>query len=227
MAGIVRLGPAYVGVGVDRSGSMMGLVEEVVEGVNVQAQTLLETATDRTFLSVASFSDMVTFMFRGEIPSYRPLTRESYRPAGNTALLDCLKALLDDMEPKVQDPAHGASPATGLVVLFTDGEENQSRVREGSPDHRELLRRVAKLRATGYWTFVVMGPEDRLDDTCQLLGFPRGNARAFGRDKRGARTSFTQTQTSLTGYMDARARGIASTEEFYGPAGALPVAEED
>lgn len=222
MSAIVRLGPAYIGLGVDRSTSMEGLEGPVVEGVNEQARVLLETATDRTFLTLATFADRVEFPFSGEIPKFRGLSRETYRPDGNTALLDALKGLLDRMEPEVTDPRHAAAPATGLVVLFTDGEENQSAVQRHSPDHAALLERVARLRRTERWTFVVMGPEDKLDETCRLLGFPRGNARPFQTDAAGARASFHETSASLTGYMDQRARGIGATEEFYGPAGALP-----
>ncbi len=226
MNAIVRLGPAYVGLAVDRSSSMNGLQEVVIEGVNEQARALLETATDRTFLTLATFADDVAFPFSGEIPRFRGISAETYRPDGNTALLDALVALLDRMEPEVSDPRHAAAPATGLVVIYTDGQENQSDVQEGSPDHVELLRRVARLRGTGMWTFVVMGPEDSLDATCRLLGFSRGNARAFRTTAAGARASFRDTTTSLTGYMDARARGIGATEDFYGPAGALPEAED-
>jgi hypothetical protein len=228
MTAIVRLGPAYIGVGVDASDSMAGSEESVIQGVNEQARVLLETATDRTFLTAAKFADEVTPMFSGEIPRFRGINKETYRVHGGTALLDCLGYLLDQLEPEVEDPRHGVSPATGLAAIFTDGEENVSRVHgpEHSPAHRRLLERVRRLRATGRWTFVVMGPEDRLDDTCRLLGFPRGNARAFRQGAAGARQSFQDTSVSLTGYMDGRARGIGATEEFYGPAGALPPEED-
>jgi len=218
-----RLGPAYVGLGVDRSSSMDGLQEAVMAGVNEQTRVLKETATDRTYLTLVTFADGVDVPFSGEIPRFGGLSPETYRVYGQTALLDALLRLLDEMEPAVEDPRHAAAPATGLVVVYTDGEENSSRVGRETPGHLALRERVGRLARTGRWTFAVMGPAHALDATCALLGFARGNARPFAASSAdGATQSFGETTLAMADYMDARTRGIGATEEFYGPRGALP-----
>lgn len=218
---ILRLGEAYVGLLIDKSDSMAGVKAEVVRGVAEQARVLLETATERTHLLVETFSDNVNSVYDGEVPGFRIGFMEGYAPNGMTALMDGVGTMLRKMEPRVHDPRHRGAPATGLMVIFTDGEENVSRDYEP-----EGIRSwISKLRETGLWTFILMGPEETLDRTCQALGISRANARPFDSQAEAARRGFAATSTALTGYMDARQRGVASSEDVF--AGVLGSGDEE
>ena len=136
-------------------------------------------------------------------------TREVYRArgAGETALYDGVHAGVDLLDPEV------GRDETALVVVVTDGDENAS----ARADLRELARRVHDRTMTGRWTFVLLGPRKTLAKTAREIGVPEGNATAFESLPKDAGEAMDRTVRAISGYMDARARGVASSDEFYEP----------
>jgi hypothetical protein len=70
----------------------------------------------------------------------KPLTRETYKPRGSTALLDALGQFLK------------VSTVPGTVVIFTDGYENASKMYT-----KAHIKDLVEQKTKDGWTFVYMG----------------------------------------------------------------------
>jgi hypothetical protein len=66
------------------------------------------------------------------------------------------------------------------------------------------------------WTFVLLGPKKTAYETAEAIGIPRGNVRVFA-DARELEGGFDSTKKSIGSYMDARARGVSQTDDFFLP----------
>lgn len=110
---------ATIHVVLDRSGSMAVIKSQTIKGFNGYCQEVCKTAPkSRLSLTVFGGSDLATVIDDKEIGSVVQLTDSSYQPGGGTPLYDAIGhaiGLLDD-----------ASGANKVMVIITDGEENQS-----------------------------------------------------------------------------------------------------
>lgn len=144
---VTEAGTANIWFLLDRSGSMAAIADDVVGGFDTFVADQRAEAGDAT---------MTLVQFDGHDPhevlvDAAPLDRvpsiaQRFRPRGNTPLFDAVALLLDRAE---RARGHDADQ---LVVIFTDGEENASRVwtREA------LFDRIARLQDRS-WTFVFLG----------------------------------------------------------------------
>lgn len=81
------------------------------------------------------------------------LTRETFRPAGGTALLDAVGKTIDDVGNRLRKMAEADRPEQVLVVVITDGEENSSRIFT-----KEQVEEKVKHQTDVYkWQFAYIG----------------------------------------------------------------------
>lgn len=100
----------------DSSGSMYERINDTIGGFNAFVEEQKESGQGGT-LSLYTFSDTLKNVYRDiPIDEVNPLTRETYKPHGNTALYDAMGQILNDYQD-----------SDGTFVIMTDGEENSSR----------------------------------------------------------------------------------------------------
>jgi uncharacterized protein YegL len=154
-----------VNVILDKSGSMSAKVQDVIGGFNLYLDELTkEPAVDYGF-SLTLFDTGVKMEYKAApLRDVAKLDEKTYRPSGNTALLDAIGNTVQTVSTDGFDKI--------ITVIMTDGEENSSR--EWTLQAiRELIR---SKEAAGNWTFVFLGAGIDAFDHGTSLGVPMANA---------------------------------------------------
>jgi hypothetical protein len=119
----------------DKSGSMEERLEDTIGGFNSFIRNLHENSPE-ALVSLYTFSDRCTCEYsKVPVGEVKFMSRDSYVPAGNTALLDSIGKVIKE----------AGKDAEGLLVILTDGYENASR--KYSKDHiKDLILLHPKLQ---------------------------------------------------------------------------------
>jgi uncharacterized protein YegL len=168
-AAVPALARAVIAAVIDKSGSMQGLQADVVGGFNrflADQQGLPGDA----IMSVVLFDTDVTHLEDNTpIGDVKPLTEETYRPGGMTALYDAVGSAI-----KVLEEATRPNDRI-IVVVTTDGEENSSR----SFTQAQIKTMIEAKRELG-WEFVYLGAGDAawVQEQAQSMSFARSGSYA-------------------------------------------------
>lgn len=201
----------------DCSGSMAGGPEQRMRELLTENIAILAKTPGHTFqVTLVPFSDPGTakFVFPAEAGKVEPRSIAAVntrRPYGSgTALLDAMGLALEDAEKRIND-------VPALIMVFTDGDENNSRVWNG-PRFKAALDRVEK---TGNLTFTFMGPKGA-QRTLGYHGVDLGqNFKAWdGTEKELSRAS-SEVVTAVSTYAIGRTRGQRKSTTFYADASQL------
>lgn len=204
----------FVALVLDESGSMSSMREAAIGLFNTQRETLQKTGkkggvTKVTFVKFGQ-NEMphVNLVFHAREPEKLPeLTNQNYIPQNGTPMRDGIGLAIEKLEAEDD----GGKDTAFLVVVVTDGQENQSR--EWSADR--LRTKVAELQATGRWTFAVYGSNITLADL-QDTGFavPAGNFQAYQPTAAGLRGASYSAALATDGYLGAREDGATMSVNF-------------
>jgi hypothetical protein len=196
----------------DRSGSMAQGIESTIEGYNEQIRSVREGAKGighTTYTSVQFASTVDIRSVAGAVDSITYLTEETYQPSGNTALLDAvgstIAALLDTAH------IHGSQTAN-LVTVFTDGEENASRIYTASM----VKGLIERLEATDHWTFALVGPLSSVRGLAESLSIQQGNT--LGYDESSAtekRRAFARAAVATDVMFSRKLEGFTKAENLF------------
>ena len=140
-------------------------VQDVIGGFNLYLDELgKEPAVDYGF-SLTLFDTVVEMRYKAvTLANVAKLDDASYRPSGNTALLDAIGNTVQTASTDGFDKT--------ITVIMTDGEENSSR-EWTLPAIRELIK---SKEAAGNWTFVFLGANPDAFAQGARLGVPMANA---------------------------------------------------
>ena len=109
---------------IDESGSMSSSVNDVIGGFNSVIEKQKEIKDGKCTVSLYRFSSNVTKEFVGkdinEIPKFE------YYPCGMTALYDGTGTAIDEIGKWLSEMKEEDRPSKTMVVIMTDGEENNS-----------------------------------------------------------------------------------------------------
>jgi uncharacterized protein YegL len=135
-----------VNVILDKSGSMNSKVQDVIGGFNLYISELAKEPAVEYGFTLTLFDTAVAMKYNSApLAQVAKLNESSYRPSGNTALLDAIGNTVQTVNSAGFDKI--------ITVIMTDGEENSSRewTLQGI---RELVR---SKESVGNWTFVFLG----------------------------------------------------------------------
>lgn len=190
----------------DESGSMSGLEEVSVSGVNETLQTIRTAAeefpqqkqivTFATFEGEPSRLDNDSFCKvkrnRQMINEVKDFTVSEYRPNGLTPLWDTMGLLLSDLEE------HVTENDLVLVTIITDGMENSS-CTYNSGKIRALVKRLDEKG----WTFTYIGANQDAALVARDMGIR--NSYQYSSDVEGTRNMYKKERRSRTRfYRNAR-----------------------
>lgn len=197
---------------VDQSGSMSGSEGPTIEGFNSQINTIKnlkkEYPQNEYVVSVTYFEDEVMDIIKfAEIEEVQPLTRETYKPGGLTALLDgigkSIHAVKTRYESEIRDDL-----ATVVMVILTDGGENASQFFQ----LKQLAGMIKELDETGKWTFSFLGADLDAVQASANFNIRRENVISFSKRKFSA--MMDQTNESIIQYEKRKAAGKRSSIFF-------------
>ena len=190
---------------VDESGSMSGLTQVTLSGVNEIISTIKEAQKKHGEVQ-QHFITLVTFDERNDnkvlpirtIWNALPISQvnefKDYRPQGCTPLYDAVGDSLRNLHEKIKKD----EDATGAVTILTDGLENASRRWSAY----EVKRLIEQLKEEG-WTFSYMGSAHNVKDVTDILSID--NAMEFSHDMLGAGNTWKRERASRNAYYDRMA----------------------
>lgn len=196
----------------DSSGSMQTIRKEALDMFNQQVRAIKKGAAEvDTKVSLAVFESGVrTMFFNEDVKKLKELALESYNPEGGTAMYDAVGGAIDALSflPEASD-----ENTSFLVVIVSDGEENQSK----KYNQYDIQKRILALQATGRWTFSYLGANQDLSKITENLGILRGNTFAFVASAAGVGLASSSNVAATTNYMNTRSMGVKSVSNFYSP----------
>lgn len=194
-------GILHVGVVQDRSGSMRGREQGVIDGFNEYVESLNDEDGKDIRLTLTQFDTEYNVLYEdASLDEVRPLTRKTYQPRGATALLDAMGDTIDRLDRTMN------SGDRALVLVMTDGQENSSR-----RFNRDQIIKMISDREKKSFTFVYLGADQDAWSAGTALGFQGGNTFRSTNDYAGT----TSLYSSLGAATKKRAASpLVSTQTF-------------
>ncbi len=211
----------FVALVLDESGSMGSMRDAAIELFNTQAAAIQKTAASGGATKVSLFKfgcheePHTTEVFHAKAAADVPtLTRANYEPQNGTPMRDGIGLAISRLEAEDD----GGKDTAFLVVIVTDGQENQSRL--WSADR--LQEKVNALQATGRWTFAVYGANISLHDLHTTTGFnpdtlPMDNFASYVPNSGGVVAMAAASSGHLQSYMGTREKGLTASRTFAAP----------
>lgn len=194
---------------VDESGSMQGLLRSTIEGFNeflAKQKELPGLAT----ITLCKFSSEPSVVYSSkDIKEVSPLSVETYRPNGNTALLDALGQSITELGKHLASLKEEDRPGKVMFVVVTDGHENAS-TRYTQAKIKSMIEHQEKVYN---WNFVYLGANVDAAKEAVLLGMNTNNSVNYAASSRGVKMAYGALNRSISSY---RASDQASVELFKG-----------
>ena len=143
----------------DKSGSMQTHYKETLEGLNEKLLSIKaiqgRNADQPIYVSLTLFSDTPELVFENLPAAELPvLTEKDYVLDGMTGLLDAIGTVINRMKYALGRDLKEKN-GTVMIVIFTDGGENASRMFKFS----EISATIKNLEASGNWNFAFIGAD--------------------------------------------------------------------
>ena len=195
---------------VDESGSMSGLTQVTIGGINETIATIKKAQED--FADTQQhYLTLVTFDNRRGLPPVRthldavPISTvdgfADYNPHGGTPLFDAMGESLTRLHERIKDDEN----ATGVVTVITDGMENSSHKWNG-----EALRRLIEQLKEEGWTFSYMGSCHDVVEVTMKLSID--HVMEFDHDMVGASNTWHRDSSSKRAYYERMSRDFVANE---------------
>ncbi len=182
---------AHLSIVLDQSSSMESVKAATISGFNEYIATLKKDKAVEYTVDLTFFDTSYTKKYSNiPLKALEPLTAQSYRPSGSTALYDAVCETI---------AGHEGDGGKWIVVILTDGEENAS----SRWNDKEFAAMVKALNAAGNVTFAFLGANQDAWTKAQQWGIHKGNAINFVSTSAGVGTAFRSmaTGTSMTANM--------------------------
>ena len=169
----------------DRSGSMAPLTESAISGFN---NFLRDQAAEPglAHLTLMLFDDRFEYPVSSlPLPEITPLDTTVFVPRGSTALLDAMGTGIDQLGKRLASLPEADRPATVIVAILTDGEENASAVYKWS----DVQKRIRHQSETYNWHFLFLGANQDAIATAAKVGIHAANAANWVADDHGIDSS--------------------------------------
>lgn len=211
-------GSATVWFLLDQSGSMNEVRRDVIDGFNGFVSRL-ETEPGECLMTLTLFDGMrrMETVFSTTPTDRMPdLSWNDYRPDGGTPFYDALGTLIEQADSRVaQLMADGMPPEDQLVVILTDGLENES-YRFSQRDIRGLVQE----RQGKGWTFAFLGANQDAYMEGAKIGLVGGNIQNFEVSERSIARAYESVSAATVAYCGKNtSERKASGSSFFGGSG--------
>lgn len=201
----------------DRSGSMGGERNEVIEGFNKILRDQQAMAEGEARLTLLQFDDHFQVDFENKpIKECSFLTEKDYVPRGGTHLLNAVAravAMIDERLNKCKDEDR---PGKVVLTIFTDGGENCSIPEVTFDQFQELIK---SRREKQSWTIALVGCDEATLSSTGRLGLVSGNAVGFSKAGNGTRAAMARVSKGISNLRDMSYSMYAGPSGPTGPQG--------
>ncbi len=158
----------YIGVLVDRSGSMQTLNPEVVS--KELTQFIKDQTGGKVTVTAARFDDKYEVFIKNELSQHVSITAEDIKPRNMTAFYQSFCRLIDDIGQELSNMTD-VRPGKVVIVVLTDGEENCSQgIYSGENGRTLLFDKITHQKDNYNWVFFFMGTNIDAIKTGKLIG---------------------------------------------------------
>jgi len=193
----------------DRSGSMENIAESTIQGVNkfVASQ---KAVPGQCVLTLAQFDHEYQLVYSAKpIADVPDLTAETFVPRGQTALLDAIGRTIKETGERLSAMAEEDRPEHVVVVISTDGLENNSRFFSA-----EMIQGMITHQTDVYkWQFVYLGANQDAIATAKTMGIMASNAMTFTANTRGVSSYFGGVSAKFAELRAGVVMDMAFTDE--------------
>lgn len=180
----------YIAVILDKSGSMSSVKDDAIGGFN---QFLMEQQGQHSgYFRLTLFDTNVKDAYSGKLKNMLPLTEDTYRPGGMTALLDAIGRTIVEIGNELSAMEEVVRPKNIVIAILTDGEENSSREHS-----KEAMKNMIMHQQEKYsWNFVFLAANMDAIGEAVKLGIEPTGAFSFVADRGGTRSAY-QTMSKI------------------------------
>jgi len=198
----------HVGIVLDRSGSMGHIKRQAIDHFNEQVELAQNNSAEQdiTFTLVTFNENVFEHHVAEPVTQVAKADADSYQPNGGTALWDAVGYTIK----KMQEATEGDKEASYLLIIISDGEENQS-THYTSAHVREM---IDGCQATGRWTVSYVGCDEKyLYRIAQATNIPISNMGVWSNENAEVATkSLRRSTMRYDNYYQSRNAGEASTD---------------
>jgi uncharacterized protein YegL len=194
----------HVGIALDESGSMAGCKAQTLSGLNEQIQELKKHADIETTVTLVTFAgdkDVRVKWSAKPLAEIECIKDTEYNPDGGTAMYDGVARVLNELQQKVTDDEF----TTYLVLVVSDGEENQSK----EYDSAKIAEMIKERQVTKRWTISYLGANQDLAVVQQNLHLSKGNTLSYCASAAGTQDMWGTAVNSTKLYYHTR--GMSSS----------------
>jgi uncharacterized protein YegL len=167
-----------------------------------------ESSEIETIISIIEFDDRIMKQVEpARVDIVEPMT--DWWCGGSTALRDAIGMAINVGKKTLSNDSNVDQSV--LVIILTDGEENDSR--EWSDE--QIRKEIKHLEDSGLWTFTFMGGELQAQEAISKMGFLSTNTAAFANTAEGFKMSSEKTMSGLNKYYMARKVGETQVKDFF------------
>lgn len=178
----------------DMSGSMYGLTDDTIGGFNSTIEQQKQGEGQALVSTVLFNTDTHVLHDRVDIERVEPMTRESYRPGGGTALIDALGGAIHHIANIYKYAREEDVPEHTMFVITTDGMENASR--KYSSD--KVKRMVEHEKRKYGWEFIFLGANIDAVETAAKYGIDSSRTVNYHHDSVGTALQFDAINTAVS-----------------------------
>ena len=197
----------------DASGSMHGMEEDTIGGVNsfLEKQKLEE---GDAVVSTVQFNTRSRVLHdRKSLKDIKPLTRGDYSTGGCTALLDAMGDAIHHIGNVHKYAREEDRPFRTVFVIMTDGLENASH-RYSSNEVKEM---VNKQKEKYGWEFLFLAANIDAIETAAHYGIDADHSVEYHSDGRGTRLNYECVSDAVSNVRKSRPVGASwkrSVEDY-------------
>lgn len=198
----------FIGIVIDRSGSMSGLRTDVIGGFN-QFLADQKKIPGYARVTMTQFDHEYKVLYSNvSITEVQPLTPETYEPRGSTALLDAVGRTVNSIGAHLASLKESDRPNQVIMLIMTDGEENSSV--EFNLD--QIKSMIEHQRSKYQWEFVFIGANQDSFASASALGMNANNSYTYAANSVGVQNLFAATSKGMTSY---RGGGLSQVDDFW------------
>lgn len=199
----------FIGLVIDRSGSMGSIREQAIAAINEQLRTIRDGSKDigEVYITLVQFDDQIQIDFANkDVKSIlnEEYTINNYIPRGSTALRDAMYHTIVQLE-EASNKADTDDVAC-LVVVISDGEENASKEISAPA----LASKIKELQDGGKWTFSYMLSNVDLSMIEQTFHAYAGNVSSFTSNAVGTLAASNNLRCASINYLTGRGDSVGS-----------------
>ncbi len=190
---------------IDRSGSMMRLTKDTIGGFN---SFLAEQKKNsgKAKLTLVQFDDKYQIDYDGaDIGSVNDLNEDTYKPRGNTALLDAVGKTIITVGERLSKTKEEERPGQVIFLIITDGEENASREFTVAAKIAEMVKHQTEKYN---WTFTFLGGGSAAFSQGAAMGINPSNTYNYSANNVGTTNLYKSVSRGVSRRRDKAQEGV-------------------